>query len=29
LPHADVLEAQESVPSMNDIFIQTVQNAAS
>jgi ABC-2 type transport system ATP-binding protein len=29
LPHADVLEAHESVPSMNDIFIQTVQNAAS
>jgi hypothetical protein len=27
LPHAAVLEAQEAVPSMNDIFIETVQKA--
>jgi ABC-2 type transport system ATP-binding protein len=27
LPHAAVLEAHEAVPSMNDIFIETVQKA--
>lgn len=27
LPHASVLEAHEAVPSMNDIFIETVQKA--